>query len=534
VSADWIDSLQEEIFSQLGTKQTWSNPLELALSLDSGYVVRDHLKYLSDRLAAALHDVEQGKSRYLAVSLPPRTGKSMLTSVYLPLWVLHKHPSWEIMLLSHDPSLAAGWGRQIRNAIDVNGPSLDLQVAKDAGAAKEWEVQRPALKGVKDGQTIDRRGVVLSRSIRESVTGRGAKVMVLDDITKDFADAHSPTIRNFVWDWWTANSRTRLHPPSLVIAIQTRWHEDDFVGRLLSPEYDGDPAQWEVISFPALAEGDDVLGRKEGEPLLSPIVIETAQEALARWADIRQAVGSYAWSALFQQSPSPASGNIFSNDWWQFWRTQNDLPEFDRVLTSWDMAFKNLSSSDYVVGQLWASAGPDRFLLRQIRKRLTFTESIAEMRSFVNSCNLWLPEGVGVHEHLIEDKANGTAVIDTLTTEIPGLIAINPTESKEARARSISPTVESKHVFLPAEADWLPDFLSEARNFPNSAHDDQIDCTAQALRRMWSTGTTTPFVPQGHVSRSYAAPPTAGTPQRSRGRYGPSRHPTIPRFTRRG
>jgi predicted phage terminase large subunit-like protein len=508
---DWISLLERQVMEQVGEKKTWDSPIDLARELDRRYVARDHLVYLSDRLAQAVRDVEQGASRFVAVSMPPRLGKSRMTSVDFPLWVLHRHPDWELMLLSHDPSLAAGWGRQIRRGVEQNGGMLDLAIASDAGAAKEWEVHRP------DGESDGDNGVVLSRSIRESVTGRGAKVMILDDIVKDFAAAHSKSEREFVWDWWTANSRTRLHPPALVVAIGTRWHDDDIIGRLLSPEYDGDPEQWEVISLPALAEnpeavdprtkrpfGPDVLGRKEGEPLLSPIVVETPAEALERWADVKQAVGSYAWAALFQQRPSPADGAIFNNDWWQYWRPGDwdDIDAFfERRLTSWDCSFKKTDDSDYVVIQEWGCRAADRYLLRQLRKRMTFTETLVEGRLFIETA-----EGDGVHEHIVEDKANGTAVIDVLKSEIPGMIPFNPgQDSKEARARAVSPQVEAGNVYLPALAAWLPDYLSEMKAFPNGSHDDQVDGTTQALLRTRVVGNVIPFVPQGHISRGYQA-----------------------------
>jgi predicted phage terminase large subunit-like protein len=514
---DWVTRMQREVLEMIGERQTWETPLLLAQAVDSSYVARSHLTFLADRLAQAVKDVEAGQSRYISVSMPPRLGKSFLTSVFFPLWVLHKHPEWDLMLLSHDPSLATLWGKQVRRGVENQGSMLNLALAKDAGAAKEFEVRPLDDEAAKTGS-------VLSRSIRESVTGRGAKVMILDDIVKDFAAAHSKTERDFVWDWWTANSRTRLHTPALVVAIGTRWHEDDFIGRLLSHEYDGDPAQWEVISFPALAEhpdavdprtkapyGPDALGRKPGEPLLSPIVKESIEEALARWADIKQAVGSYAWAALFQQRPEPSEGAIFNNNWWEYWETREDLPHdeetgalmFDRVLTSWDCAFKGTDSSDYVVGQLWGAHGADRYLLKQVRKRMTFTETLTEMKSFIAGCAEW-NNGVEVTEHIVEDKANGTAVIDTLKSEIPGMVPVNPTESKEARARAVSPIVEARNVKLPAEWAGLPDFLSEHKSFPNSMHDDQVDCTTQALRRMRGVSAVTAHVPQATIQRGYA------------------------------
>jgi predicted phage terminase large subunit-like protein len=509
----WIDDLEAETFRLLGEAATWDSPADLAVALDDAYRVRAHLRYLSDRLAQAVKDVEAGQSRYILVSMPPRLGKSHLTAVNFPAWCLHKHPDWEIMLLSHAPDLASGWGRQVRRLVEEN-PQLGLRIADDAGAVTDWQVV---------GQDGTRGGGVLSKSIRQSVTGRGAKVMILDDVVKDFADAHSESSREYVWNWWTANSRTRLHPPSLVVVIGTRWHEDDVIGRLRSDEYEGDPAQWEVISFPALAEdpedtdpvtkapfGPDPLGRKAGEPLLSPIVDETPEEALARWADIRRSVGTYAWSSLFQQSPQPSKGGIFNNDWWRFWRPGDlDEVEWDRLLTTWDCSFKKTDDSDFVVGQLWGAAGPDRYLLHQVRARMSFTDTLTAMRAFISEAPAHTG-GQAVYEHVVEDKANGSAVIDVMRTEVEGVVPWSPgQDSKEARARAVSPTVESHNVYLPALAPWLPDYLGEMRAFPNGKNDDQVDGTSMALLRLRGQGNVVALVPGGRVNRPR---PGAGPP----------------------
>src|SRR5690606_35707683 len=124
----------------------------------------------------------------------------------------------------------------------------------------------------------------------------------------------------------------------------TRWHEDDFLGRLISADH-GNPDLWQRVILPALAERGDPLGRAPGEPLLSPILDETPADALQRWEETRRAVGSYAWQAQYQQAPAPAKGAIFDADWWEYYEP-DDLPaRFDRVLTTWDMAFKATDSS---------------------------------------------------------------------------------------------------------------------------------------------------------------------------------------------
>lgn len=471
-------------------------PLAQAQELDPKYRKRDHLEYLSDRLAQAIKDVEGGKNRFIAVSMPPRMGKSDLGSTKFPTWVLRKHPDWKIGLISHSPSLAVNWGRTVRDLVVSFSTILGITLTKDSKAVQEWYTTS--------------KGSVISRSIRESITGLGFKVLIVDDAVKDFADAHSATQREWLWNWWTANAYTRLEEPYLVVFIGTRWHEDDVIGRLLSAEHEGDPLEWEVIKFPAIAEEDDVLGREPGDPLYSPILEETREEALARWGRVKRAVGSYAWSALYQQSPSPSKGAIFDTDWWRFWTRNEALaskdddgnpdpdgrvvyiqPETDLVsarwLDSWDMAFKATSDSDYVVGQRWAQRGALKFLMFQHRARMTFTGTLAKMKDWASPTGS-SPWSYLVHERLVEDKANGTAIIDVLKEEISGLVPVNPTESKEARARAVTPDWEAGQILVPLPSDpgneWVVDMLSEFREFPNGTHDDQVDAGTQAVSRM--------------------------------------------------
>src|SRR3546814_423162 len=411
--------------------------------------------------------------------MPPRAGKSTLASQYLPVWLLRRHPEWKIGMVSHEASLSTTWGRAVRRWA-TDHPELGIRIAPDAGAAQEWETAEG--------------GGILSRSVGGSITGRGFKVLLLDDLIKDFGAAHSEVLRQSVWDWWLSTASTRLEPPALVIAIGTRWHEDDFIGRLLSKDHEGDPDEWEVISFPAIAEDDDVLGRAVGEPLLTPLVDETPEEALVRWEGVKRDVGSYVWSALYQQRPAPAKGAIFDMSWWRYWTSDParanglDVVYLPNVATpqagdtwveSWDMAFKDTKTSDYVVGQRWVRRGPLRILLAQVRGRWAFTATLPEVRAFAAR---------HVPARLVEDKANGTAIIDVLRSEIDGLIPVNPKDGKEVRARAVTPTIEARNVLLPHPSEpgceWVTDLLSETRNFPTGAHDDMVDALTQALTRL--------------------------------------------------
>lgn len=496
-----VDGLPHEVVTVLADSFTGadtttipSGPLEQGQALDPLFIARAHLEHLSERLRVAVERVEAGESVYLAVSMPPRAGKSTLVSRWLALWVLRKHPGWDIMLTSHSPTLATSWGRTLRR-LAVKHPDLGINIAPDAGAASEWETT--------DG------GTVLSRSLGGGVTGHGARVLVIDDPHKGLAEAHSEVARQKVWDWWQGEALPRLDRAGhLVVVVQTRWHENDLIGRLMSVEY-GNPDEWEVISFPAIAEEADVLGRTPGEPLLSPQVPdETPEQALTTWEKIKQAVGTYVWEALYQGHPSPSKGQIFDVGWFRYW-TSNEANVTDdgrivyldptgppppgempgRWLDSWDMAFKATDDSDYVVAGRWLMRGANRYLITQHRERMRFTGTVAKMLEWSSRDGT----GLHVHERLVEDKANGTAVLDSLREKIPGLIPVNPTESKIARARAVTPEIEAGNVLLPYPGDpgneWVADYLNEFRSFPTGAHDDQVDATTQALRRMRGTQT---------------------------------------------
>lgn len=498
-----LDALPDHVVQLLtagpeGTAGPALTPIAEARAIDDKYRSRAHLDYLSDRLAQAVTDVENGISRRITVSMPPRSGKSHLTSQFFPTWLLHKHPDWKIGLISHSPSLATSWGRSVRRMIEEFGPQLGIELAKDAGAVSDWETT----KG----------GGIISRSAPgQSITGYGFKILLIDDPVKNFATAHSEDAREKLWQWWTGDAFTRLEPPYLVVVVGTRWHEDDMIGRLLSKEHQGNPDEWEVISFPAVAENNDVLGRSPGEPIISPLLEEDEEQAMERWEEIRQSVGEYAWAALYMQRPSPAKGAIFETDKFRYWTTDPDLLIDDddsvrlvdpatmssaRWIDSWDAAFKGTDSSDFVVGQRWAIDGKDRFLIDQARDRWSFTQTVAKIQEWESSTSVgakW------VYEKLIEDKANGPAIIDALKDQVQGIKPITPKSSKEARARSVTPEVEAGHVYLPHPDqpgnEWVRDLISECRAFPNGANDDQVDAMTQVLNHVRATGKATISVP---------------------------------------
>jgi predicted phage terminase large subunit-like protein len=233
------------------------------------------------------------------------------------------------------------------------------------------------------------------------------------------------------------------------------------------------PDQWEVISLPAIAEENDLLDREIGEPLWA----EFGYDRL--WAqNKRKEVGTRTWSALFQQRPSPDSGDIFKREWIQFYKA---LPQLDEMAISVDASFKDTKASDYCVLQVWGRRGADKYLIDQIRDQMGFPATVQAIRAL----SAKYPKA---HTKLVEDKANGTAVIDYLKKEIYGLIPVEPMGGKEVRASAISPQWEAGNVYLPdpSHAPWVNDFVEELIQFPQAKNDDQVDAMTQMLTR-WQT-----------------------------------------------
>lgn len=402
------------------------------------------------------------------------------------LWALARNPETRIAIVSYAQPLAEGFGRDVRNWISSNDGTegtfnIGLKIAADNGSARRW-------------QLAGHRGGIVCVGLTGGLTGRPADALVIDDPFSDREQAASARYRERVWSWWQSVGSTRLARTAPVILINTRWHEDDLAGRFLAAE---DGHRWRVLNIPALADHDpakgeaDPLGRMPGEWLTS-----ARGRTATEWEAIRIQAGTRTFNALYQGRPSPDAGNVWQRPWWRrygtpLWSQHPTTPgayrveECDELIMSWDMAFKDTKSSDYVVGQVWARRGANVYLLDQVHKRLTFTETVIAFKAMTAR---W-PQATAKY---VEDKANGTAIIDTLKSKIPGIVAITPTESKYARANAVAPMVQAGNVFLPEAGIALFDpeeLIDEAAGFPNAAHDDQVDATSQALAQMLLDGT---------------------------------------------
>jgi predicted phage terminase large subunit-like protein len=179
---------------------------------------------------------------------------------------------------------------------------------------------------------------------------------------------------------------------------------------------------------------------------------------------------------------------MFRRGWWQRydvpqWIERQDgariATSYDDLLISWDMTFKKTEGTDYVSGQVWLRRGADAYLVDRVHGRMDFVDTLAAFKALAAR---W-PQAT---LKLVEDKANGPAVISMLGRTVPGIVPVEPDGGKEARAAAVSPLVEAGNVWLPASelAPWADAVIEEAAGFPTAAHDDDVDALTQALNRL--------------------------------------------------
>lgn len=438
----------------------------LAQHLTRGqYRCPPHLQFLSEMLVT----LSTGRHGRLIVMLPPRHGKSETISHWFPVWLLEHDPTKRIILASHGATLAASFGRQVRNTIQNHADRLNVRLAEDQTAADHWETTAG--------------GGMMTAGVGSSITGRGADVLIIDDPVQDAEQAASATYRDRAWDWWRSTAYTRLEPGGVAVLVQTRWHEDDLAGRILAQMHEGGE-RWDVLRLPAIAEGSDPLGRLPGEALWPE------RYSLDDFVRIRATTLDAPWESLYQQNPMPPGGTIFLREWFQSARYIPDPPRpWSQVAArylSWDTAFKDTSSSAYtacVVGELTYDY---KLEVKEVwRGKPGFPELPTIIRQMAERYNAdGLLRGV-----VIEDKASGTSAYQTLRATAPAwlsdiLVAYQPPGDKTQRANQAAVWCRNGSVLLPhpdPSVPWLLSFEDELFGFPRGAFADQVDAFDQLV-----------------------------------------------------
>jgi predicted phage terminase large subunit-like protein len=413
-------------------------------------------------IAAKLTAVREGKIRRLIINLPPRHLKSLMASTAFPAWCLGHDPSAPILCVSYAQDLADKLARDCRSI--MTSPWY-RQIFRARLAPHRQAVQE---------FITTRQGYRLATSTGGVLTGRGADIILIDDPLKP-EEALSDAQRKAANEWFdhTLYSRQNDKRHGAIVIIMQRLHEDDLVGHVLAQE------PWEVLSFPAIAEADEVhrietvwgprcFRRRHGEAL------HPDREPLGTLDCIRRTIGEYNFAGQYQQSPSPLGGGLVKAEWFKRYREDERPERVERIVQSWDTANKATELSDFSVCTTWGIKGKDLFLLGLFRRRLEYpalTRAVREQQTQFDARVV-----------LIEDKASGTQLIQELIADgCHGVTRYEPKCDKIMRLHAQTGVIENGFVFIPETAPWLAEYLHELTVFPKGKHDDQVDSTAQFL-----------------------------------------------------
>ena len=415
-------------------------------------------------IAHVLERVERGELTRVMIWIPPRHSKSELVSRLFSSWYLLRNPNKWCGLSSYGADLAQQLSRISRDRYTLGGGLF----RDDSQAVGLWQT----MSG----------GGMWATGVGGPITGFGADLAIIDDPLKGAEEANSATIRQKQQEWYQSVLATRLHPGAAVVVVQTRWHEDDLSGWLIQQEREGETReQWHVVHLPAIRDDyDDAVPpsctlhddwREPGEALAPAMYgVELLDQR-------RRQVGPYVWAALYQGRPQALEGGLFQRAWWGQYDPTTLPREWDHLIQSWDLAFKDTDTSDYVAGVTLGVKDGRAYVLDVVRGRYDFP---ATLRAIQLAAAKWPQANV----RYVEDKANGPAVLSTLKGAVPNLVAVEPQGGKLARAHAIAPFVAEGKVLLPPReaAAWVDPLLAELTSFPTGAHDDQVDALTQGLR----------------------------------------------------
>ena len=450
-----------DVESEITNRLCRMSYLEYVKHTNQGYKESKFHKFLCDSIQEFMETDTSEAFDILLLSVPPQFGKSTSVTETLPAWYLGKNPDKKVIICGYNEDFAIRFGRRNKEKIaEFNGTIFPDCVLADAPCSNvEFETTK--------------KGRCISRGIMSGLTGNTADLFMIDDCIKNRQEADSETTRNAIWNEYLNSVRTRIRPHGKLIVIATRWHEDDIIGMIEKNEIN-----YKVINIPCECDDPehDPLGRKLGDSLCPEI--GRGNEWLADFKKVYLTKeGSRAWTALYQGKPTALEGNLIKREWWRFYNESYQELELPYVIISVDAAFKDGDDNDYVAIQVWGKKNRNFYLIDAIKQHLNFVDTLAAIRNFRTK----YPDTMFV---LIEDKANGSAIINVLSSEMEGVIPIKPEGGKITRANAVSPQIEAGHVYLPRFASFTKDFIEEFSAFPNAAHDDQVDAATQALNRM--------------------------------------------------
>ena len=412
-------------------------------------------------------DLSQASRTIICVSVPPQLGKSETITKSLPSWFVGRNPNLSAILVAYNGDIGEQFCSCNRDKTREFGKKVfGVEISETDDTKEKYHI-----KGKK--------GFVMGRGINGGITSWGCELLIIDDPYKSSNEAFSPTYREMVSRVFKDSCWSRLHAGGVCIIIHTRWHEEDLIGEYAKDE------NAIVINIPLVCDSkNDPLKREIGETLCPELGfgVKFAEET-------KKQAGLKTFNSLYQGKPHIEGGDIFKREWLKFYDEKTLPSNFDEQTISCDLSFGGKKKqNDPCAIQVWGRVGANHYLLKHIKKRLTFTE-MCEMIKIVSATYPL------ARRKIIEKKANGQAVIDTLNSEIGGFMAYDPKMTdKVGRANAISPYIQSGNVWFPKESvdETIEEMIEEMMTFPNSDHDDEVDAMTQYLN-VWATNTNGKF-----------------------------------------
>ena len=410
-------------------------------------------------MAEAFERVASGKSKRLIINMPPRHTKSEFASHLLPAWFLGRSPDKKIIQTSHTAELAVGFGRKVRDLIGSTEyrdifPEVDLKA--DAKAAGRW--------------STNFKGEYFAVGVGGAVTGRGADLLIIDDPhSEQEGQTADPNVFERVYEWYTSGPRQRLQPGGAIVIVMTRWNKADLTGKIIKKSIEEKGVdEWEVIELPAILES--------GSPLWPEF---WSKDELDK---IKNELPPSKWNAQYQQKPTAGSSSIIKKDWWQEWDDE-EPPQCEFIIQSWDTAFTKSSRSDFSACTTWGvfylegptgKPQPNIILLDALKERYEFPE--LKERAY-EMYERWQPDSL-----IVEGKAAGMPLIYELRQRGVPVQEYTPSRGNDkiVRVNAVSDLFASGVVWAP-DRKFANEVVEEFADFPVGEHDDLVDSGTQAL-----------------------------------------------------
>ena len=419
-------------------------------------------------MADAFERVARGELKRLIINMPPRHTKSEFASYLFPAWFLGQNPHKKIIQTAHTAELAVGFGRKVRNLIDLEDfqqvfPGITL--SSDSKAAGRWNTNK--------------RGDYFAIGVGGAVTGKGADVLIIDDPHSEqeaALGAYNPEVYDKVYEWYTSGPRQRLQPGGAIIIVMTRWSVRDLTGQIIKSSTQRQGAdEWEVIELPAIMPS--------GAPLWPEFWPLEQLEALKAELPISK------WSAQYQQDPTSEEGALIKREWWKEWPNEAP-PACEAIIQSWDTAFLKTQRADYSACTTWGifnypnesgETVPNLILLDAYKEKLEFPEL---KRAAYEKYWEYEPD-----QMIVEAKAAGSPLIFELRAMGIPVTEFTPSrgQDKIARVNAVTDLFASGVVWCPPTR-WAEEVVEECAAFPAGEHDDLVDSTTQALLRFRQGG----------------------------------------------